>query len=74
MARTITIPAVTFDFPVNLQATQEADAKWNGQMIDLSFNVLIDGRVEMLRTPISAEQAKSFLKRLQAALDRAGPE
>jgi hypothetical protein len=71
MTRTITIEAGDFDRPVDLQAVQEAGASWNGQAIELSFNLVVEGRLETLRAPIAPEQARLFLKRLQAALNKA---
>jgi hypothetical protein len=71
MKRTITIEAGDFDCPVDLQVVQEADASWNGQTIELKLNVVIEGRLEILRAPIAPTQAQLFLNRLQAALNKA---
>jgi hypothetical protein len=70
MLRTITIEA-EFDRPVDLQAVQEAGASWNGQTIELTLNLVLDGHLTTLRTPITVEQAQLFLERLQRALNAA---
>lgn len=63
--RTIVMPAGDVEHPVELQTTQEADAKCNGQTIDLLLNVVLDGRLETLRTTISIDQAGLFQSRLK---------
>jgi hypothetical protein len=69
--RTISIQAGDFDLPIDLQVVQEASASWNGQTIELTLNVMLGGRYEILRAPITTTQAKLFLMRLQAALNKA---
>ena len=71
MGRKITIEAGGFELPIDLQATQEVDAHWNGQTIDLSLNLVFDGQLEILRTPISLAQARLLVERLQSALNKA---
>jgi hypothetical protein len=66
--RQITIIAGDVEHPVDLQVVQEADARWNGQTIDLMLNVVLDGQLEVLRTHISVDQATLFLERLKGAL------
>jgi len=72
--RTITIEAGDFDLPIDLQAVQEASASWNGQTIELTLNLVLGGRYEILRAPITRGQAELFLMRLQAALNEAQNE
>jgi hypothetical protein len=69
--RIITIEAGDFDLPIDLQVVQEASASWNGQMIELTLNVVLGGRSEILRAPITPGQARLFLMYLQAALNKA---
>ena len=61
--RLITLDVPDFDRPIQLQATQEAGANWNGQTIDLSFNLVFGGRLDTLLTPIALTQARLFAKR-----------
>jgi hypothetical protein len=61
-----------FDQPVDLNVIQETDAKWNGETIELSFNLVLAGRLEILRAPITTGQANLLLKRLQSALGASG--
>jgi hypothetical protein len=72
--RKIVIDAEDFDRPVDLQAIQEATARWNGQTIDLTWNLVIGGNLEILRAPITAAQAALFAARLRAALSKAKPK
>ena len=55
--RKIVIDAEDFDRPVELQLIQEADARWNGQAIDLTFNLVFGGTLETVRAPIAVTQA-----------------
>jgi hypothetical protein len=71
MKRVITIEAGDFDLPIDLQVVQESSASWNGQTIDLTLNVVLDTRYEILRFPMTTEQAQLLLERLQAALTKA---
>jgi len=71
MKRTITIEAEDFDLPIDLQVVQEASASWNGQTIELTLNLMLGGRYEILRAPITRKEARLFLRRLQAALNKA---
>jgi hypothetical protein len=71
MTRTITIEAGDFDLPIDLQVVHEAGATWNGQTIDLTLNLVLGGRYEIIRAPITTEQARLFLDRLQRALNQA---
>jgi hypothetical protein len=69
MTRTITIEAPDNpDLPVDLQVVQEAGAGWNGETIELTWNVVLAGRYEILRAPITTGEAQLLLDRLQAAL------
>src|SRR6266516_3859627 len=69
MTRTITIEAPDSpDLPVDLQVVQEAGAGWNGETIELTWNVVLAGRYEILRAPITTGEAQLLLDRLQAAL------
>ena len=70
MPRIITIEA-DFDRPIDLQLVQEASASWNGQTVELTLNLVLQGRLEIFRAPITVEQAQLFQERLQAALNRA---
>jgi hypothetical protein len=72
--RKIVIDAEDFDRPVDLQAIQEATARWNGQTIDLTWNLVIGGSLEILRAPITTSQATRFAARLKAALSKATPK
>ena len=69
--RIITIEAGDFDLPIDLQVVQEASASWNGQTIELTLNVVLGGRSEILRAPITPGQARLLLMCLQAALNKA---
>ena len=71
MTRTITIEAGEVDLPIDLQAVQEAGATWNGQTIDLTLDLVLDGRYEIIRAPITKQQAQLLLERLQRALNQA---
>jgi hypothetical protein len=71
MTRTIAIQAGDFDLPIDLQLVQEAGATWNGQTIELTLNLVLEGRLEIIRAPITTQQAQSFLERLQRALNQA---
>src|SRR5262245_32012648 len=69
MTRRITIEAPDNpDLPVDLQVVQEAGAGWNGETIELTWNVVLAGRYETLRAPITTGEAQLPLDRLQAAL------
>jgi hypothetical protein len=70
MKRIITFEA-NFDRPIDLQAVQEAGANWNGQTIELTFNISVAGRLETFLAPIALTQAQLFLARLQEALNHA---
>jgi hypothetical protein len=69
--RTITIEAGDLDLPIDLQVVQEASAAWNGQTIEITLNLMLGGRYEILRAPIMPKEARLFLMRLQAALKKA---
>jgi hypothetical protein len=69
--RTIVIEAGDFDLPIDLQVVQEAGASWNGETIELTLNLMMTGRYEILRAPIPVDQARLLLGRLQAALEKA---
>jgi hypothetical protein len=58
-----------FDRPVDLNAIQEAGAKWDGENIEPSFTLALSGHFEILRAPITPQQAKLLLGRLQSALE-----
>ena len=68
-SRTITIEAGPFDHPVDLQMVQEAGAQWNGENVQLTLNIVIAGRLEILRTIISYNQAVLFASRLKVAIN-----
>src|SRR5215475_798101 len=69
MTRTITIEAPDNPhLPVDLEVVQEAGAGWNGETIELTWNVVLAGRYEILRAPITTGEAQLLLDRLQAAL------
>ncbi len=68
--RKITFEA-DFDRPIDLQTIQEADAKWNGQAIEVTFNISIEGNLELMRTSITVNQARLFAQRLQTAIQEA---
>jgi hypothetical protein len=71
MTRSVIIEADDYDLPVLLQVVQEADASWNGENVELTLNLVIAERLEILRAPITPIEAAKFLNRLQAALDKA---
>ena len=70
MPRIITIEA-DFDRQIDLQLVQEAGASWNGQTVELTLNLVLQGKLEIIRAPIAVEQAQLLLERLQAALKKA---
>lgn len=69
--RKIVIDAEDFDRPIEFQVIQETDARWNGQTIDLTFNLVFGGHLESVCAPIAVEQATLFAARLKAALAKA---
>jgi hypothetical protein len=68
--RVITIEAGLPDLPVDLQTTQEANARWNGENVELTLSIAIEGHLELLRTTISHNQAKQFAERLKDAIGK----
>jgi hypothetical protein len=59
-----------FDLPIDLQTTQHANARWDGENIDLTLAISIEGQLELFRTAITCKQARLFKESLQAALDK----
>jgi hypothetical protein len=54
-----------------LQAVQETEVKWNGETVELTLNLVLAGRYEVLRMPMTVGKAQELLVQLQRALDRA---
>ena len=61
-----------FDLPIDLQTTQSASARWDGENIDLILAISVEGQLETFRTAISCKQARLFKDSLQTALNKCG--